>query len=87
MDRRSRLRRPPLLSCTEYVASGRGGSVIQWEEALDAQLLKRNVLRCAEHRDGREEVKPLFAMPESDWHDGEERCTESGMRHCCGTPG
>ena len=76
------------LTVPDMWGSSRGGSVIQWEEALDAQLLKRNVLWCAEHRDGREEVIPLFAMPESDWHHGEERCTEiSGMRHRGGTPG
>src|SRR5688572_23537969 len=44
----------PILSSTERVPSSCGGSVIQWEEALDAQFLKREVLWCDEHRDRRE---------------------------------
>ena len=44
----------PILSCTEHVPGSCGGRVIQREEALDAQFLKRDVLWCAEHRDRRE---------------------------------
>jgi hypothetical protein len=56
------------------VASRCGGGVIEWEEALDAQFLERDVLWCAEHRDRREEVEPLVAVPEAHRHDRNQRC-------------
>lgn len=52
---------------SEKIPSG-GGRIIQWEETLDAQFLKRDVLWSAEYRDRRKEVKRVIAMPEAHWY-------------------
>jgi hypothetical protein len=36
-----------ILSSTEHLPGSCGSRVIEWEEALDAQFLKRDVLWCA----------------------------------------
>ena len=50
-----------------------GSVIVQREEALDAQFLKRDVLRGAKYGDGRKEVKTLFAVLEADGHHGDQR--------------